>query len=713
MESKYKGRVTLPAQAGLEKEIKELCEKLGADAVRDSDGTTLSKEIMQMGYTVYRTLCLVREDLEWTKNHQQYLQQMYLMSNPEKATSNTLEIDIMEGKSREQFLPDAEHNIKKYWDVIDRTTGKVVDPSNWSYNSETGIVTVNNTTPMHIYTVNFLAHQLWDMTSMYNHVVNNWTGEHKMPLDPIYPEAREHIMDYLEKWLKDNPETDIVRFTTFAYHFPIINNPRGHRAFSDWYSYFATVSHKALDEFEKEKGYRLTSEDFIDEGYYYCVGRVPSKRYLEWMDFTQRRVTDFARECVERVHKAGKKAIMFFGDHWIGAEPYGPHFKDINLDGVVGSVEDGTWLRLTADIPGVELREVRFLPYFFPDVFREGGNPVKEGIDAWVKVRRALLRKCVDRIGYGGYPDLALKFPEFIEHITAVCDEFRLIYDKINKTKPYSPPFKVALLTAWGKIRSWQGYSAETAGLIEALSGIPLEVEFISFDDIKKGIPEDIGVIINAGKAGTSWSGGEHWADPEVVDNIRSFVEKGGGFIGIYEPTALEMQGRFFQLSDVLGVQKENGFTNTYVKPRTKTEKDHFILEDLKNSLYHYNRARDVFIAADTAEVLLSEGSEIILSANRYGKGRSVYFAALNFEPDSLRLLLRAIFWASGKENELKRWFSTNIHTDCAAYPETGNFTVINNSSEPRETTVYNDKGDKKTIRLSPFEGKWFKISEF
>lgn len=713
MKPKTHGRVTLPAEAGLEKEIKELCEILGADAVRDSDGTTLSKEIMNMGYTVYRTLCLVREDLDWTKEHRQYLQQIYLMSNPKMAASDTLEIDIMEGKSKEQFSPDSKEGYKKYWDVINRTTGEVVDPANWDYSPGTGTVTIKNTTPNHIYTVNFLAHQLWDMTSMYNHIVNNWTGEHKMPLDPIHPEAKEHMLNYLENWLKDNPETDIVRFTTFAYHFPIINDPSGRRAFGDWYSYLATVSRKALDDFEKEKGYRLSSEDFVDEGYYNNIGRVPSKRYLEWADFMQRRVFAFAKECVDIVHKHGKKAIMFFGDHWIGTEPYGPYFKELNLDGVVGSVEDGTWLRLTADIPGGGFREVRFLPYFFPDVFREGGNPVKESIDAWVKVRRAILRKCVDRIGYGGYPDLALKFPNFIKHIAEVCDEFRLIHDKIGGTKPYTPPFKVAVLTAWGRLRSWQGYSPETAGLLEILSGLPFEVEFINFDDIKKGLDKDIKVIINAGKEGTSWSGGNNWADPQIQSKIREFVADGGGFIGIYEPTALERQGSFFQLSDVLGLQKENGFTTTYVKPKANAANGHFILEDLKDNPYYFNRARNVYPTSPATEILLEEYGEVVLAANQYDKGRSVYFAALDFTPHNTRLLHRAILWAAGMEKDLTRWFTTNVHTDCAAYPATGNFAVINNSGEPQETTVYNDKGQSKVISLAPFEGKWFNVSEF
>ncbi len=67
-------------------------------------------------------------------------------------------------------------------------------------------------------------------------------------------------------------------------------------------------------------------------------------------------------------------------------------------------------------------------------------------------------------------------------------------------------------------------YSAE--GVLECLSGMPFEVEFISFDDVKKGIPEDIGVIINVGDAYTAFSGAENWIDEEVVTNIVALLTR-------------------------------------------------------------------------------------------------------------------------------------------------------------------------------------------
>ena len=138
--------------------------------------------------------------------------------------------------------------------------------------------------------------------------------------------------------------------------------------------------------------------------------------------------------------------------------------------------------------------EGRFLPYFFPDTFHEGGDSVKEAKVNWVTARRAILRKPVDRIGYGGYLKLALEFPDFIDYVRSVCDEFRTLYDNVHGTTPHCVK-TVAVLNSWGKMRAWgnhmvhhalyqkQNYSY--AGIIEALSSEPFDVRFISFDDIR------------------------------------------------------------------------------------------------------------------------------------------------------------------------------------------------------------------------------------
>ncbi|MDT9702934.1 1,3-beta-galactosyl-N-acetylhexosamine phosphorylase N-terminal domain-containing protein, partial [Streptomyces sp. P17] len=69
---------------------------------------------------------------------------------------------------------------------------------------------------------------------------------------------------------------------------------------------------------------------------------------------------------------------------------------------------------MISDIPHVKYTEGRFLPYFFPDTFYEGNDPVIEANKNWLTARRAIMRNPVDRIGYGGYLSLAYKFPKFV-----------------------------------------------------------------------------------------------------------------------------------------------------------------------------------------------------------------------------------------------------------------------------------------------------------
>ena len=93
----------------------------------------------------------------------------------------------------------------------------------------------------------------------------------------------------------------------------------------------------------------------------------------------------------------------------------------------------------------------------------------------------------------------------------------------------------------------------------------------------------DVDTIINAGDAGTAWSGGEFWADEEIVTAVRKFVYNGGGFIGVGEPTAHQANGKFFQLSDVLGVEEECGFTLSEDKYNIEKHGEHFILDGIES----------------------------------------------------------------------------------------------------------------------------------
>ena len=80
------GFITLPAEVGEEKMVVELAHKWGADAIRDSDGTELSQEMLDLGLEVYSTTCLVRAEQTYPRRHMDQLPQKFLMSDPVTAT---------------------------------------------------------------------------------------------------------------------------------------------------------------------------------------------------------------------------------------------------------------------------------------------------------------------------------------------------------------------------------------------------------------------------------------------------------------------------------------------------------------------------------------------------------------------------------------------------------------------------------------------------
>ena len=716
-----KGRVTIPTDDNFIKETLEIVEKWGADAIRDCDGFKLPREIKGLAERIYSTCFVARGDNSWAKANMDELQQTYLMTNHHVAAEETLTINIMEGYFAEQVQPDTHHDINTWWEVIDRTTDEVVPTDRWSYSEESQTVTINEVEKWHEYTVSFLAYCIWDPTQMYNHITNNWGDKpHEMPFDARKPKTNEYIFKAMYKWLDEHPESNVVRFTTFFYHFTLVFNDLAKEKFVDWFGYSSSVSPEALEAFEKAKGYRLRPEDIIDEGYYNSTFRVPSKEYMDYIDFQQQFVSENVKKLVDIVHEDGREAMMFLGDNWIGTEPYGKYFESIGIDGVVGSVGGGATLRMIADIPGVKYTEGRFLPYFFPDTFYEGNDPTIEAKENWITARRAIMRKPLDRIGYGGYLSLAYKFPKFVEYIEGVCNEFRAIYDNIAGSKPYCG-LKVAVLNCWGKLRSWQTHMVAHAlwykqiytylGVIESLSGMSVDVSFISFDDIKEnGMPRDIDVIINAGDAGTAFSGGKSWLDLQVITTVREWIYNGGGFVGIGEPSAVLKGGHFFQLAEALGVDKELGFslsTDKYFK--TPLDK-HFITEDVVEAIDFGESQKNIYATKATTEIITYKNGDLLMSSNDYGKGRAIYIAGCPYSPQNTRILMRSLYYAAHKENEMKKWYADNLNCEVSAYLDTKKYAVINNTMDEQSTMVYDGEGKAIRIDLKPCEIKWMNM---
>ena len=716
-----KGRVTIPTNLDVVPQTLEILDEWGADAIRDCDGTEFPKELKDTGSKIYATYYTTRKDNEWAKAHPEEIQQMYIMTSFHTATEDKLEIHLMDHLYPDMLAVNTRDDIYRWWEVIDRTTGEPVSTELWSYDEETGNVVIRAAKLFHEYTVSFLAYIMWDPVHMYNAVVNDWKDvEPQITFDVRQPKTKAYSLERLRRFLDTHGYVDVVRFTTFFHQFTLIFDEFAREKYVDWFGYSASVSPYILEQFEKEVGYPFRPEYIIDQGYMNNTYRIPSKEFKDFQAFQRREVAKLAKEMVDIVHEYGKESMMFMGDHWIGMEPFMDEFASIGLDAVVGSVGNGATLRLFSDIKNVKYTEGRFLPYFFPDTFHEGGDPVKEAKVNWVTARRAILRSPIQRIGYGGYLKLALEFPDFVQYIKEVCEEFRTLYDNIQGTTPYCVK-RVAVLNCWGRMRSWGNHMVHHAiyykqnysyfGIIEALSGAPFDVSFISFDDIKadKDFLKKFDVVINVGDADTAQSGGENWIDETIITAVREFVYNGGGFIGVGEPAAHQWQGRFIQLDDVLGVEEEHGFNLNTDKYNWEEHRNHFILKDAEGEVDFGEGKKNIYALPET-EILIQKDQEVQMAVKTFGKGRGVYISGLPYSFKNSRVLYRAVLWSASAEEELHCWYSTNYNVEVHAYVKNGKYCVVNNTYEPQDTVVYRGDGSSFRLHMEANEIKWYQI---
>ncbi len=715
---KKKGGFTLPGESGYEELTLKLAEKWGADVIRDSDGTVLSDDILNAGYDIYSTICIIRDHNEWASKNMDKLQQTFLCTPPVVSIDSTLEIGLMDSFFAEQFSINETEDSIAYWEVYDRTENFLVPRENWGYDSATKKVTIKNITPFNKYTVSFIAYRIWEEISMYNHTTNNWDKDHLMQIDPMYPETRDYLLSWLENWCITHPDTDVVRFTSMFYNFVWVwgSNEKNRHLFADWGSYDYTVSVQGLNDFEQEYGYRLHAEDFINKGNFNVTHMPPTHKQKDYMEFINNFVISFGKKLIDVVHKYNKKAYVFYDDSWVGIEPYNGRFKEFGFDGLIKCVFSGYEARLCADVD-VPVHELRLHPYLFPvglggaPTFSEDGDPTLEAKKFWNSVRRALLKAPIQRIGLGGYLHLVENYPDFCDYIEQVADEFRLIQTFHELGKPYVEKSKVAVLHAWGKLRSWtlSGHFHETfmhdlIHINEALSGLPFEVSFISFDDVKKGKLKDFDVVINAGYATSAWSGGDEWLDNNVVRALTEWVYNGGAFIGVNEPSAITGFDSYFRMSHVLGLDEDTGAKVCHGKFKFDVQTEPSLhLQKVKLK----EKSNRFLTTADT-KVLLANDTNPILTVNNFGKGKGIYLSEFEFNLENTKFLHELINYSSSHDNT-NLYITDNFNTECTYFPESKKLVVINNSDSKQKTSINTEFG-VQTLEIDAYSTEFINL---
>lgn len=191
---------------------------------------------------------------------------------------------------------------------------------------------------------------------------------------------------------------------------------------------------------------------------------------------------------------------------------------------------------------------------------------------------------------------------------------------------------------------TWRGNDGAYNDLLAEYGAVCLEVG--KQKDVKQGALKDVDVVINAGCGGSAWSGGESWKDGELVTLLTEWVHKGGTFLGVNEPSAVEGYDNYFRMAHVLGIDEDTGSKVCHCK--------------------------------------------------------GIFLASFQISLENTRLLYHLIRYA-GDEGLSGLYMTDNLYTECAYYPESGKLVVINNSDREQTTTVPTKVGDR-ALTIAPYD---------
>lgn len=656
----------------------------------------------------------VRFTEDWVQRRPQDRQHRYLLSDPVAAEGETLSIDPLLGFLDSHYDLDPCGDTRRYWRVLDVADNAALSADRWRYDPERRRVDIRDAIPGRAYRVAALV-QAKEIPFF------------KKFGEPMHPPCMEHILRRLDAMFTDQRGLEVYRPTSLFYPFPKIEKVRagddgGSRVLSwhNFYGYQWGVSPSLQERFTRETGVAFDPLWMVDGGRYGDVNYPPQDGYLRWMEFQQTNVIALTKRVVDVAHGHGARVRVFWGDHWIGMEPYagnGRFFSETGMDEIVKACGSAVVVRMVADIPSDVRKIIRFSPWFSHEELFSRDNPSSFMDHQWGDIKRGALFRMPDGFTWGGDTQSSgFNQPIILDRMKAIANEFRLMHSLIGGEEAFHHDLTVYVLNAWGALRSWTGWLQvnESQQILTHLTDLPVTVRFLSLADIAaRGVPDDADVLINAGEPHSAWSGGFHWT-PDAVAAVERFVAAGGGLIGIGAPSHFPDGDRFWRLAPVLGVDfadsvregegdsgafsrydsafLEKGPTPMQTRPMMRTKTEHFITEQLPASSEPVLcKVRAAVMAAD-GEVLCSrDGSPSappMIFARRHQAGRAVYINGYGAAHDYGRMLRRAIFWSAGREGEYPRLVADHEGVLTYAYPEKRLLAVHNQTAAAVTTTV-------------------------
>lgn len=208
--------------------------------------------------------------------------------------------------------------------------------------------------------------------------------------------------------------------------------------------------------------------------------------------------------------------------------------------------------------------------------------------------------------------------------------------------------------------------------------------------------------LISAGAAGTAWSGGAAWDDPEIAARVTQFAAEGGALIGVGEPGAQADRPQTFRMAHVLGVDEDTAACASCAHPRFAPSRTPAGLVPQGAEI---EKKTSVCALDSTTQIWMQDGQDVLLSYHPFGRGCGIYLSSFRKTDENTRLLLHLLLLGA-KLPLAQDSVPDNVHTVCALFPDSGCAALVNTTALPQKTRV-RLCGDTIETDLAPYEGRY------
>ncbi|MEG0804388.1 MAG: YhcH/YjgK/YiaL family protein, partial [Pygmaiobacter sp.] len=200
----------------------------------------------------------------------------------------------------------------------------------------------------------------------------------------------------------------------------------------------------------------------------------------------------------------------------------------------------------------------------------------------------------------------------------------------------------------------------------------------------EKEIPSEVKIMINAGFAGSAWSGGDAWNHVRLIEKLTQWVHQGGIYFGVGEPSAqMRENGVSFQMAHVLGVDKKRDCMLCH--GTWQTEKKQNAASPFEAVLYPLGT--QVQISAEGTQVLAQTDAHLQATMHPFGSGKGVYFCGYRHTDANAYALLQCLQFLMGQP-VLPQAVTNTPWVTCAIYPAARRAVFANSSEDVRSASV-------------------------